>query len=369
MKKQLFFFTGVVLLVLAIGLGWTAYQGQKKPPQPLQRQARVAMVFNGDKEDGGWNEAHYRGLEQIRQEMDLYVVYREQISDQDDSLVAVVDELAEKEKIEIVFATSHTYGAALKEAARRHPEIKFFHVAGEETASNVATYFGRIYQARYLTGIVAGLTTKTNQIGYVAAYPIPEVVRGINAFTLGVRSVNPDAVVHVRWSGSWNNIGKEISTTEKLLKDMPIDVLTQHQNTTHPMEVADRYGIKVIGYNTDRQADFPDIFLTAPVWNWAPFCKQRLNECFEGRFEGKAYFESMNGGMLGIAPLSPLVPPEAAAPIQAAEKRLRTQTWDVFYGPIYDQQGRLRVERGENISDHELLQHFDWFVQGVEGTL
>ena len=144
MKKQLFFFTGVVLLVLAIGLGWTAYQGQKKPPQPVQRQARVAMVFNGDKEDGGWNEAHYRGLEQIRQEMNLYVVYREQVSDQDDSLVAVVDELAEKEKIEIVFATSHTYGAALKEAARRHPEIKFFHVAGEETASNVATYFGRI---------------------------------------------------------------------------------------------------------------------------------------------------------------------------------------------------------------------------------
>ena len=365
-------FKKVWSLVLVLALAMVALPAAAEPAfAPIAAEdIKVGAVFIGPKDDG-FSGAHYNGIEGMKEALGLkdeQILYKFNVAENSEC------ENALRELVEagcsIIFGNSWGYMNYMEEIAEEYPDVVFSHCSGyKNNGVNFNNYFGRIYQARYLTGIVAGLTTKTNQIGYVAAYPIPEVVRGINAFTLGVRSVNPDAVVHVRWSGSWNNIGREISTTEKLLKDMPIDVLTQHQNTTHPMEVADRYGIKVIGYNTDRQADFPDIFLTAPVWNWAPFCKQRLNECFEGRFEGKAYFESMNGGMLGIAPLSPLVPPEAAAPIQTAEKRLRTQTWDVFYGPIYDQQGRLRVERGENISDHELLQHFDWFVQGVEGTL
>ena len=368
MKGHFFNFAAILLLVLAATYFWSLQLTRNPFPQRPEKAVVTAVLFNGDKEDGGWNEAHYQGFEEVRRSMKVKMIYREHVPDMDDSALAVIDELVQKDKAEIVFATSFNYGPALLQAARKYPNVKFFHSAGDKTADNLAVYFGRMYQARYLTGIAAGKKTQTGHIGYVAAFPIPEVIRGINAFTLGVRSVNPQAVVHVQWSGTWNDSSKEMQTANRLMDSWPIDVLAQHQNTTYPMQAAQQRGVFVIGYNLDRRAEFSDVFLTAPIWNWGAFYRARLQECFEGRFRGRAYFDGYGKDVFDIAPLSRLAAPGTEELIDAARERIQRGTWDVFYGPIYDQQGRLRIPAGENISDKELLESFDWFVEGVEGS-
>ena len=172
----------------------------------------------------------------------------------------------------------------------------------------------------------------------------------------------------MQWSGTWNDSSKEMQTANRLMDSWPIDVLAQHQNTTYPMQAAQQRGVFVIGYNLDRRAEFSDVFLTAPIWNWGAFYRARLQECFEGRFRGRAYFDGYGKDVFDIAPLSRLAAPGTEELIDAARERIQRGTWDVFYGPIYDQQGRLRIPAGENISDKELLESFDWFVEGVEGS-
>jgi basic membrane protein A len=346
-------------------VAWSLYLTRNPIPKTTSQFVTVGVIFNGSKYDGGWNEAQYRGFESIKDDVNVRFVYVENVQPDEAEIVPVMRELIQRNHATIIFGPSYDYGPAILKVAKEYPQVKFFYMGNWKTADNVATCFGRIYQQRYLTGIVAGLQTKTNHIGYVASYPLPEIYRGINAFALGVRSVNPQAVIHVKWSGTWNDGDVETAATTAMLDVYPIDVMTHHQNTVYPLQVAQRRHVYAIGYNIDRSQEFPDIFLTAPVWNWGAFFKERINECLEGRFQAKAYFESI-GHVSAIAPLSPLVRPDARAKVAEAEKRLSTTNWDVFYGPIYDQQGNLRVREGENISDAELVQHFDWFVQGVE---
>ncbi len=368
MRSLMLKFAGILLVLILVSYFGSVQLTKETMPEQSEKPVVVAVLFNGDKLDGGWNEAQYKGFEGLAEEMNIRLIYREHVQDKGLDAAAVIDELVDKEKAEIVFAESYDYGPALQQAAAKHPNVKFFHAAGDKTAPNLDTYFGRIYQARYLTGIVAGLQTKSNHIGFVAAFPIPEVIRGINAFTLGVRSVNPAAVVHVRWSGTWNDKDKEMKTTTDLLDAYPIDVLAQHQNTVYPMLVAQPRGVQVIGYNIDHSQDFPDVFLTAPVWSWGPFYRERLRECFEGRFKEQAFFEGYQKEIFDIAPLSPNVREGTAAKVEEAKQRICSGKWDVFYGPVYDQQGNLRIREGENISDQELLRTFDWFVEGVDGN-
>lgn len=365
MRRLLIIFTFVIFILILGSFFWSLYLTKNPAPLRPSGSVTVGVIFNGSKEDGGWNEAQYRGFEAIKEELEINIIYMENVAPDEASIMPVLQKLIHEDYASIIFACSYDYGPPILKIAADYPDVKFFYMGGWKTAPNVATCFGRMYQERYLTGIVAGLQTSTNQIGYVASYPIPEIYRGINAFTLGVRSVNPQATVHVRWSGTWNDGNIETATTNALLDAYPIDVLTQHQNTIFPLKVAQKRHVYAIGYNADRSAEFPDVFLTAAIWEWGPFFKERIRECMEGRFQAKAYFESV-GTVFGLAPLTSLVNPAAVWRVQEEKQRMRHTNWDVFYGPLYDQNGRLRVQKGENISDEELIKTLDWFVQGVE---
>lgn len=368
MRKQLLIFIGLVFIVLIVLPLALKTQEVNITGKYSEKPISVGVLLVGSKRDGGWSEAHYNGFEEVKTTMNVNIIYKEYVRDFDDSVVVAVDDLV-KNGAEIIFATSFGYARYLEECAAKYPKIKFFHASGVNTSENMAIYFGRIYQARYLSGIVAGMQTKTNHLGYIAAFPIPEVVRGINAYTLGVRSVNPNAVVHVAWTGYWNRADIEVAVANKLLARYPIDVLAQHQDTTSTVSVAESHNIYAIGYNLDRSKDFPNTFLTAPVWNWGAFYKERLQECFEGRFVGKNYFESIAEHLVGISPLTPLVNPKAKTKVDAAYDRFLLKKWDVFYGPVKDQEGNIRIKKGENISDDVLLNSFDWFVEGVDGEI
>jgi basic membrane protein A len=254
----------------------------------------------------------------------------------------------------------------VEKISKEYPEVAFFHCSGYKTTDNLATYFGRIYQPRYLSGIVAGLKTESDSIGYVAAYPIPEVIRGINAFTLGVQSVNPDAVVKVRWTSTWYDPAKEKEAAIALL-DEGVDVIAQHQDTTGPQQAAEEREAFSIGYNTDMAEMAPGSYMTAPVWNWGPYYVEQTQNVIDGNFESHEYWGGLEDNIVQLAPLTDLAPEDAEEYVGEAKDKILDGTLKVFEGPLYNQEGEVVVE-GQVMTDEEML-NMMWFVQGVEGNI
>ncbi len=360
MKKILIIIITFACVIVA-GIFWIHINQQET--DITKTQTKVGFILNGTVDDNSWGESHYIGMEKSAEELNLNVIYRENVPE-DDSSRDVMEELI-KDGCKILICNSFGYGTWELECAKDHPEIYFFHATGVEQLDNLATYFGRIYQMRYLSGIVAGMQTETNEIGYVASFPIAEVNRGINAFTLGVRSVNPEAKVYVKWSDSWTGEEENAEATTELIQEHNIDVIAMHTDASSPLEIADQYGIWSIGYNLDNSDRFPDTYLTAPVWNWECFYEPRILECLQGRFEGIYYWEGVETDIVDLAPLTDNVKPGIAEKVEEARSRLMDGTFDVFYGPITDNEGNVRVKEGQSMTDAAMLNNFFWYVEGV----
>ncbi|MCR4868047.1 MAG: BMP family ABC transporter substrate-binding protein [Lachnospiraceae bacterium] len=324
---------------------------------------KVGVIMLGPRDDKCWNQSHFQGLEEARRKLNLDVTYKETVPPTEASREVIEELIASGNQIIIV--DSSAYSQYVIEAAERHPEVFFFHATGFVTKDNLLTYFGKIYEMRYLTGIVAGLQTKTNEIGYVAPFSHPEVIRGIDAFTLGVRKVNKNAKVYVKWTNSWNNDGVTEKATRDLLSHHEIDVLTMHSDSLKPLEVAEEQGIYSIGYNMDNSKSYPKSFLTAPIWNWGDFYTEQIRNCVNGKFKGKSYWEGVDKGMVDLAPLSKNVSSKVKERITVYKRAMTDGTLNVFYGPIRDQEGNQIVDKGECISDEVLLRTLDIFVEGV----
>jgi basic membrane protein A len=227
----------------------------------------------------------------------------------------------------------------------------------------MSNYFGRIYEARYLSGIVAGLKTETNHIGYVGAFPIPEVVRGINAFTLGARSVNPDVEVEVVWTSTWYDPAIEKEAAIALL-DNGADIIAQHQDTGGPQQAAEERGLYSIGYHTDMSAIAPNAVLTSVVWNWNDYYVDQVKSVIDGEFESESHWGGMETGMVGLTDVADF----AADGTQEALDAAIAEGMHVFTGEIKDQEGNVKVADGETLTDDELLNML-WFVEGVIGKI
>lgn len=356
--KKIIITAAIILSVLIAGILFISRQQEKAD------EFKVGVLLNGKKNDQNWSQSHYEGMEATAQELGLQVIYMENVPETEEC-IDYIEKLIE-EDCNIIVCNSFNFGSSALEMAEKYPDISFFHASGVETAKNLTTYFGRMYQMRYLSGIVAGLQTETNQIGYVAAFPIPEVIRGINAFTLGVRSVNPDAVVYVEWCDAWTDDKLAADATRSLLLNYEIDVLAMHTDSLRPLEIAEEEGIWSIGYNMDNSKKCNDTFLTAPVWNWENFYIPRIKECQQGKFVGRNYWEGAESGMISLAPLTEHVKDGIAEVVEQKMQEISSGTFDVFYGPIYDRDGVLRVPAGESMSDEAMLNEFDWYVEGVK---
>lgn len=359
--KKIGILAGGILLVIIVGIFFI--HGRREDTEVTKNQTRVGMILNGSRKDKSWSQSHYEGMEKSAEKLNLKVTYKENVP-QDESCMETIEELV-SQGCQMIICNSFGYGEWALEAAKKYPKVDFFHAAGVEQNENLATYFGRIYQMRYLCGIVAGLQTETNEIGYVAAFPISEVNRGINAFTLGVRSVNPDAAVYVEWSNSWTGDEENRAATEKLINSHSIDVLAMHSDSMATLALAEEKGIWSIGYNMDNSESFPNTYLTAPVWAWEKFYEPRILECLQGRFEGIHYWEGVETGIVALAPFTGNVKDGIAEEVEKQRKKLESGTFDVFYGPVTDQNGTLRIAEGENMSDEAMLNEFDWYVEGV----
>ena len=349
--------------VLLAGCGGS---GAKKDAAKPQGKIKVAFVHNGSVNDGGWTNSHSNGrLQLLKDNKNVEAVYVENVGDGADA-ERVINQLASQGN-KIIFACSFGYMDSMVNVAKKYPDTVFMHCSGYKTAPNMGNYFGRIYHARYLTGMVAGKQTKTNLIGYVAAFPIPEVVRGINAFTQGVRAVNPNAKVKVIWTNTWYDPAKEKQAGLTVL-DAGADVLTQHQDTVGPQIAAQERGKYSIGYHMDMSKAAPKAVLTSAVWNWGPFYEKVVKQVQDGTWKSGAIWEGMKENVVDIAPYGPMVPEETKKLVDAAKKDIISGKLNPFAGEIKDQSGKVRVAKGQALSDADLLK-MDWFVEGVDGTI
>ncbi len=263
----------------------------------------------------------------------------------------------------IIFSTSFGFMNSALRVARQFPEVKFEQATGYKTAANLAEYNLRFYEGRWVCGVVAGMLSKSGVAGYVAAYPIPEVIMGVNAFTLAARTVNPHFRTKVIWINNWVDPAREADAAKSLV-DQGADILTDHMDSSAVMQVAEARGILGFGQSADRSKIAPHAQLTAVVDDWAPYYVQRVQAVLDGNWKTGSVWLGMKEGMVVMAPYGPGMTPAARAAADAAKAGIVSGKVQPFAGPISDQSGAVRVAAGAVMSDAEVLK-MDWMVQGV----
>lgn len=347
-----------LLLIVALACaGSSAFAAEK---------IKAGFIYVGPVGDAGWTYAHDLGRQEMEQlpfvEPSTYI---ESVPEGAES-ARVINGLVRRGH-NLILTTSFGYMDATIEVAERNKDVIFMHCSGYKTAENVGTYFGRMYEPRYLSGIVAGEMTEKNIIGYVAAFPIPEVIRGINAFTLGVRSVNPDAEVRVVWTQTWFDPGIERDAADSLL-DVGADVLAMHQDAPATLQAAEARGAYVIGYNSDMRSFAPNAFLTAPIWNWGSLYTKLAREVHNGTWKSEQIWWGLKENLVELADFSDAVPAEVRAEVETKTAAIKAGDFHPFTGPIKDQQGNTVVPAGDTPDDAALL-GMNYFVEGVQGTI
>jgi basic membrane protein A len=364
----------MLTLVLTMGLVLTGCSSKddKGTTPTATKKTKVGFIYVGPIGDGGYTYAHDQGRLFLEKELGTKVetVYKESVKED----TAEVDKACEEminNGVTVIVGTSFGFMEGLDKSAKKHTDIKYMHCSGYMQETNMSNYFGRDYQVRYLSGIVAGLKTKTNKIGYVAAMNIPECVRGINAFALGVQSVNKTATVKVIWTNTWYDPATEKQAAMALL-DGGVDVISQHQDTTGPQIAAEEKGVWSIGYNSDMLKAAPNAYMTAPIWNWGPYYVDQVSKIIAGTWKSESYWGAMEAdnskSIIYLAPLTKNAPADAQAKVDAAKADIISGKNKVFVGPIYDNTGVLKVKEGEVMSDKDMLS-IQWFVKGVEGKV
>ncbi len=330
---------------------------------------KVAVVYIGVPGDAGYTYQHDQGIAELEAELGITVTRLENIPEGAES-AATFDQLA-SEGYNLIFGTSFGYMDPMIETAAKYPNVCFEHATGYKTAPNMGTYFGAAEEARYLSGIAAGAASKSGKLGYVAAFPIPEVVRGLNAFTLGARSVNPKATVQVAWTSTWFDPAKEKEAAQSLLQ-AGADVLGMHQDSTATGEAAMEAGAKWVGYNSDTKAgDFPDTWLTAPIWDWGPYYIKAAKSfatgtCLAG--DSGQYYGNMADGTVKLGTFGSSVTAETQALIAEKTAAIIDGSFAPFTGPIKDNTGKEVIAAGVVAPLGDLL-GMQYLVEGVIGEI
>jgi basic membrane protein A len=344
----------------------SASSGDEAPQETSEEPFKVAFVYVAPIGDLGWTWAHDQGRLAIESELGdkVETAFIENVPEGPEA-ERVIRDFAQK-GFDLIFTTSFGYMDPTITVAQEFPDVQFVHVSGFKNADNVSTVFGRMYEPRYLSGLAAGAATESGIVGFVAAFPIPEVVRGINAFTRGVREANPEAEVRVVWTNTWFGPPEEKEAAEALLS-AGADVIAQHQDTTEPQKAAaDSDGLS-IGYDADMSAFVGDTVLTSPVWNWAPKYVSITREVMDGTYDGsESFWGGMDDGVVGLAPLSARVSDEVKARIDERTEEIISGSFGVFCGPMVGANGNLVVEEGKCLTDGEMLR-MDYFIEGVQG--
>jgi basic membrane protein A len=268
---------------------------------------------------------------------------------------------------ELVFTTSFGFMNPTVKVAQQFPKVKFEHATGYKRLPNLATYSARFYEGRFLAGIIAGRMTKSNVIGFVGAFPIPEVVQNMNAFLLGARLVNPQVTEKLVWVSTWYDPGKERAAADTLMSQ-GADVLVTHTDSAAVQEAGEQRGVWTIGYDSDMGRYGPKTCLTSVVSDWSGYYVQEVQAAMDGTWKSHDTWGGLKSGMVRMAPFNPALPKQVADEVMARQADIESGKLAPFQGPIKDQSGAVKVPAGKSLTDPEIL-GMNWLVEGVEGKL
>ena len=346
--------------------------GKKEEAKPAAAPAAVepikaGFVYVSPIGDAGWTYQHDLGRLEMEKGLAGKVTtsFVEKVAEGADA-ERVIREMASSGN-RIVFATSFGYMNPVEKVAKEFPKVTFMHATGYKSGENFGNYNARFYEGRYLTGVIAGHMTKSNVLGYVAAFPIPEVLQGINAFIRGARSVNPKTEVRVIWVNSWYDPGKEREAAMTLIAQKA-DIVTHHTDSTAVVQAAEEKGVYAFGYHSDMSKYGAKAHLSATTHHWGAYYTKIVNDVIAGTWKVDNIWGGIRDGMIKLAPINNAVPEDVRRKVADLEEKIRTGEFHPFAGPVLDQSGKARVEAGKTMSDEE-MNKMDFYVQGVASKL
>jgi len=369
--KQCFFTIGVVI----ISMVFLSCQKEWKPGMPLAKEkVKIGVIHITDpfQENGGYSYAHQMGIQEMQQRLGLngsQILYKTHIVDQNPPGIESAIRVLIDNGANIIIATSWGYMDICEKLANEFPSIIFAHATGYKyNDTNFTNYFGRVYQARYLSGIAAGAQTKTNKIGFVAAWGTEnsEVSSGLNAFAMGVEKVNPAAKIFVKVTHSWFDPMGEAAAANALITE-GCDVIAQHCDTAIPQTEAERAGVWGIGYNTDMSSEAPAAVLTSVLWHWGAYYTNLIQSVIDGTFTSAPWFGSLKDGIVDIAPLNTHInwDPEMVQMIKTERARIESGSFNVFSGTMETNDGSIIGNEGKNLSDNDIRNNINWYYRNI----
>ena len=370
----------LILLGVVVVAGLAFIMSSEKASEKVvgvadDKKMKVGFVYLTTPGDHGWTYAHEVGRQDVIKHFgdQVETTYVENVPEGPDA-TRVIRDLA-KQGNDIIFTTSFGYMDPTLKVAAEFPEVKFDHITGYKRASNMATGNIRFYEGRYVQGVVAGLMTKSNKIGYIASFPIPEVIQGINAFGLGLRSVNKDAEISVIWVNTWYDPVKEADAAKVHIAE-GADILAQHTDSPAMLQTAEKAGVFGFGQSSDMKAFAPKAQLFSSVNNWGPYYVSQIQALMDGSWttgDGPDHWAGntwagMADDFLVLTQFENM-PADVAAAAQKASDDIKSGTNKIFTGPIRDNTGVEKVPAGKTLNDGELFTTLDYYVEGVVGKI
>ncbi|WP_219701872.1 BMP family ABC transporter substrate-binding protein [Marinomonas lutimaris] len=344
---------------LLVSLGLLAGASIAQSAEPL----KVGFVYVGPVGDLGWSYEHdmgRKGLEEYFGDK-VKTTYVENVPEGADA-ERVITQLA-KAGNDLIFTTSFGFMNPTVKVAKRFPKVKFEHATGYKLDKNLGTYVLRTYEGRYISGVTAGMMTKTNTIGYIGSFPIPEVIRDINAAYMGAKSVNPDVKMKIVWANTWYDPGKETDAANALM-DQGVDVMLQHTDSPAPLIAAEKRGLRAIGQASDQSKFAPSAHIFSVRDNWTPYYIKEVQAVMDGTWKSQDFWGGFHDDMLTLASINPNLPKDVRAKIDTTLASIKSGEFKPFTGPIKDNKGNIAVPANHSLTDQELAQ-VNWYVEGI----
>ena len=332
----------------------------------LADKVKVGFIYVGPIGDHGWTYRHDIGRLDVEKHFGdkVETIYLENVKYGPDAERAI--RAMAKNGADIIFATSFGYMEPMLKVAKEFPNVKFEHATGYKQSKNMASYGLRLYQARHVQGVIAGLMTKTNKICYVGAFPIPEVIREINTYYLGAKSVNPNVDIDIVWVNTWYDPGKEAQAAEVMIAE-GCDMVAQHTDSPAPLQAAQKAGVLGFGQASDQFKFAPKAQLTATIDNWSPYYIKKVQGVIDGTWKTGDYFGHMNEDVVQMASFTNM-PDDVKAKAQKIKDDIKNGTYFAFTGPIKDNTGKIQLKAGE-IADDAHLNSMMYYVEGIDAKV
>jgi len=337
------------------------------PAFAQEEKLKVGFIYVGPVGDGGWSYQHDLGRQAIEKEFGdkVETTYIESVPEGADAERALTQLALAGNKL--IFATSFGFMDAVINTAKKFPDVKFEHATGYKRAENVATYDARFYEGRAVIGTIAGLMTKSNKIGYIGSFPIPENIQGINSAFIHARKVNPDVEMKVVWAYTWFDPAKEADAAAALIAE-GVDAILQHTDSTAPLAKAQEAGVIGFGQASDMAAFKPTPRVSSIIDNWAPYYIQRVGQVLDGTWESQGVWLGIGDGDVEIGEITEAVPAEVKAQAEALKEKIASGEYHPFTGPLNKADGTPWLAEGQTPTDEELV-GMNFYVEGIKAEL